>query len=121
MNSEALNLIAELTQRDSSELDINMTLFGDLALESVELLELEFSLEQSFSLKLGEKDLWNIPEYIIEMKMFNNGKFSEDAFEHIKNIVSQITPEILGKMSSPHEVLDYLSIADIDNFIQKAH
>lgn len=114
-----IKILCEVLQRLPSEVSKDMTLFGQMGIESVELLEVVFVLEQEFGFKIEPNELWNLPNYIVENKLFSDGKFSEAAIELIKLNFKSVTQEDLAKMKSSGELTKHITISDLIDCISR--
>jgi acyl carrier protein len=111
--------LADLLEKSAADISPQLGLFEELGLESVEVLELAFALEQEFNLELDSKALWKISDYILANEMYKNGKFSDEAIALIKQTVGNISDENIDKIKNPHDVLKYLTVQDLINYVVK--
>ena len=63
---------------DSEDITINATLIGDLGAESIDFLDISFKLEQEFSIKIDQGELF--PENLMQDEsLVEDGKLTEKA------------------------------------------
>lgn len=113
-----IDLLANVLEVEKEELKPDTLLFKELAIESAETLEITFRLEQEFDISIGEGEFWNIANLIANEDMINNGEFTEEAKNLIKENFS-ISDSELENIHSPFEIYDYISINDLVNYLEK--
>lgn len=115
---KVIDLLANVLEVEKEDLKPDTLLFKELAIESAETLEITFRLEQEFDISIGEGEFWNIANLIANEDMINNGKFTDEAKDLIKDNFS-ISDSELEKIHSPFEIYDYISIDDLVNYLVK--
>jgi len=119
ITEKIVGVIADILDRTTEEISSNMGVFSDLGIESVEIMEIAFMLEQEFDIKIEDDELWNLPKYFLETEMFKDEIFSKKAIYIIKNNFSEISDEDISKFKSTNALLENLVVQDIVNCILK--
>lgn len=119
ISERVIKILCDVLQRLPNEISPEMTLFDEMGIESVEILEIVFVLEREFGFKLEENDLWNLPNYLLEKKLFSNGVFSEAAICLIEENIKNLSIEKIGQINSSHALVNFITISDLINCITK--
>ena len=119
MEEHVIKMLAEILNRKESELNVNMSLLEDLNIESVELLEIAFEIEDRFEKHFTDHTLWKLPNYLLANKLFDNSKFSLEGIELIKKEIPSLNETEIKNCKSPHDLLKMIQIKDIVSFLQK--
>lgn len=57
INSKVISVISEALRIDKSKITNNLRIYKDLKAESLDMLDIRFSIEQQFDFKIGEKEI----------------------------------------------------------------
>lgn len=109
-------IFSEVLQRPIASIDNNATL-AKLDIESVEFLELSFSIEEVFKIKISKSELWNIPNYIYEKGFYSQGILTKEAMDLIESQFAQDPAQKLAKIQNPRDILSYLNIDDVAHVV----
>jgi len=109
--------IADLTQNDKASIKFDTKIFSGLNLESVEMLELEYILEEEFNVTMDDNDLWKLPSYLVNNGLFEQGKILDDGITLVKEKLPNLTDEDLLNLNSPNNLLRNLTVNDIALYI----
>jgi acyl carrier protein len=110
-------VLAKSLDVEETEISIESRLFEDFKVESVEVLDLTFRIEQEFGFTMVEGEFWNIAELIANGGLFKNG-FSDEAINLIKENFS-ISDDVIKSLTSPFDIYKYITIGDLVNYIAK--
>ncbi|MHA2281720.1 MAG: acyl carrier protein [Promethearchaeota archaeon] len=81
-------ILADILQIEEEEISMEVSLFDDLGLESVDLLDLNFRIEKEFGIDIGVGEMWNIYEQVAEYEIIVEGKLTENGVELVKKLFS---------------------------------
>src|SRR5471030_2523358 len=109
-------IFEESLDQEVEDLALDKYIFKDMDIESTDLMELTFRIETEFDFTF-DNDFWNLPGYIVNEGMFENGTFTEEAIELINKFVN-IPREKLCTFESPFVINDYYTINDLVLYIQ---
>lgn len=113
------NIFSEVLQKPASEFSMEKTIFVDLGVESVEALELEFSLEEEFDISISDKDIWKLPTFIASNSLVQDNALTEDAKALIKLNYPSMSDEQIDGISNPSDLHKYLTIGDVVAYLDK--
>ncbi|MDR0723626.1 MAG: acyl carrier protein [Endomicrobium sp.] len=102
---------------EETEISIKSRLFEDFKIESVEVLDLTFRIEQEFGFTMGGGEFWNIADLIANDGLFNNG-FSNGAINLIKENFS-MSDDIIKSLTSPFDIYKHITVGDFVDYIVK--
>lgn len=117
VQEKIIKILADVLQRSSSEINPRMTLFGEIEIESVEILEIAFVLEQEFGIKIGPYDLWNISNQIMENGWFVDRQFTSEAIHEICKTFKSLTEQDVKNINSINTLIQHLTINDLVEFV----
>ena len=101
---------------EENEMSLDSHLFRDFKIESVEILDITFRIEQEFDFTMGEGEFWNIADLIANEGLFNNG-FSDEAKALIKENFS-MSDETIDSLTSPFDIYKHITVEDFVNYIE---
>lgn len=108
--------LAKSLDVEENEISLDSHLFRDFKIESVEILDITFRIEQEFDFTMGEGEFWNIADLIANEGLFNNG-FSAEAKALIKENFS-MSDEIIDSLTSPFDIYKHITVEDFVNYIE---
>jgi len=79
-------ILADILQMNEEEIFLGSSLFDELGLESVDLLDLNFRLEKEFGIDIAVGELWNFDEEIFKNDIILDGKLTETGLYEIKKL-----------------------------------
>jgi acyl carrier protein len=115
-------IIAEVTNIHADEISENSTCFVELGIESFDLTDINYRLEQTFKIDISSEKFWNIadimqnPEYFTEDNMLT----AEGVNEVTKRLPGlELTDDLdENDQCELNAVFERLTVAHIVNFIQ---
>lgn len=108
--------LAKSLDVEENEISLDSHLFRDFKIESVEILDITFRIEQEFDFTMGEGEFWNIADLIANEGLFNNG-FSDEAKALIKENFS-MSDETIDSLTSPFDIYKHITVEDFVNYIE---
>lgn len=108
-------ILSESLDVSTDEIKAESLLFGELNIESVDILEITFRVEQEFDFTMGEGEFWNIATFLANRENGGNG-LDEEAIEIIKRNFN-FSDDIIASLSSPFDIYDYIRVEDLVNYI----
>jgi acyl carrier protein len=118
LEEQVIQAIADVLEISNTDINIEDTLLAKLSLESVELLELNFLLEERFDITFQEDELWNLGSYIVNNDLFSNGNIRKEAYNIIKKSIPEIKDEQIAAFTSPFQLNSELTIKSICDLIR---
>ena len=112
-----IKVLADILHLQENQISQDDGLFEELGFESVEILELEFAVEQEFNINIDKDVLWHVPNYLLEGNIFCDGKFSEEAIDIIKKSISDISDSDIIALKSPHDLIKFILVKDLIAYI----
>lgn len=113
------SVISEALQKPLDCVTAEKKVFVDFQIESVEALELEFAIEEEFDLKIGEKDLWKMPSYLINNNYVKDGKLIEAAYKDIAKSFPAFSQDTLSLIKQPNDIYKYIRVVDIARYVSQ--
>lgn len=113
------SIFSDVLQRSEENITPEKTIFVDLEVESVEALELEFSLEEAFDFTIGEKDLWKLPSYLTANNMITDGRLNNEAKILVRGNFKGMSDDSIDAISNPNELYTYLTVEDVALYVEK--
>ena len=110
------DVLAESLDIDTDHISLDDLMFSNYDIESTEILEITFRIEEEFEIEMKEDEFWNIPSLIANESTYSN-LHSKKTMELIKKYF-EISEESISKLNSPFELYDYISVKDLVNYIQ---
>jgi acyl carrier protein len=113
------SMLADLASCPEDDIKLQTKLFKDLDIESVEVLELEYMIDDEFEIELGDKDLWKLPVYLVNHQMIQGGKITDEGIKLVKenlSIKDKITD--IASISGPNDIYAVIEVSDIVSFVE---
>ncbi len=110
-------IISDCIDIDIDDIKGESLIFKELNIESVDVLEITFRVEQEFDLTMGEGDFWNIATFLANDEEFKNG-LNDEARARI-NKEFAFSDEVTASLKSPFDIYDYITVNDLVNYIIK--
>lgn len=109
-------VLSESLDIEASDINLEDLMFANYNIESTEILEITFRIEEEFEFEMNEDEFWNIPSLIANNHQYGT-IHSESSFELI-NKYFEIPKDILKELKSPFDLYDYIRVKDLVNYIQ---
>lgn len=108
-------IISESLDIDASDIKEESRLFTELNIESVDILEITFRVEQEFDFTMGEGEFWNVATFLANKDELKSG-LDEEAIQCIKKNFD-FSDDIISSLKSPFDIYDYITVNDLCNYI----
>lgn len=107
-------VLSESLDIEVDEIEMNHLLFLNFNIESTEILEITFRLEQEFNFVMGDDEFWNIASKIANEGLYN-GTFSDEAIRLIQ-MNFNISEEVIQGLDSPFSLYNHITVQDLVNY-----
>lgn len=107
-------VLSESLDIEVDEIEMQHLLFLNFNIESTEILEITFRLEQEFNFEMGDDEFWNIASKIANEGLYN-GKFSDEAIRLIQKNFN-ISEEVIQGLDSPFSLYNHITVQDLVNY-----
>lgn len=110
--SDVARILADSLAIDKSEIALKSRLIDDLGLDSLDLLDVIFSLERRFELKLRDAELSELLRGdFLKDKVGPDGALSADALKRYGTVLPELASAAAqGKKITPLSLLQYLTV-----------
>jgi len=103
---------------DSDEITMDATLIGDLGAESIDFLDISFKLEQEFSIKIDQGELF--PENLMsDDTLVVDGKLTDKAMEVLREKMPHVDFSKLDEQRSVDQLSEVFTVASLVDFIER--
>ncbi len=103
---------------DPEEVTMDATLIGDLGAESIDFLDISFKLEQEFSIKIEQGELF--PENLMsDDSLVEDGKLTDKAMEILKERMPHVDFTKLDNGRSVDQLSEVFTVASLVDFVQR--
>ena len=114
-----IELVKEILEDESIEIDPGKSLIGDYGLDSLDLLDFSFNIEEIFNVKIGKDELSGRGRSTLkkEEMLDENGCTSEKALEELRRNVPEIPPEKFRYGMKQGDIPRLLNVAVFTRFV----
>ena len=103
---------------DSDEITMDATLIGDLGAESIDFLDISFKLEQEFSIKIDQGELF--PENLMsDDTLVVDGKLTDKAMEVLREKMPHDDFSKLDEQRSVDQLSEVFTVGSLVDFIER--
>jgi len=103
---------------DPEEVTMDATLIGDLGAESIDFLDISFKLEQEFSIKIEQGELF--PENLMsDDSLVEDGKLTDKAMEILRERMPHVDFTKLDNGRSVDQLSEVFTVASLVDFVQR--
>lgn len=103
---------------DSDEITMDATLIGDLGAESIDFLDISFKLEQEFSIKIDQGELF--PENLMsDDTLVVDGKLTDKAMEVLREKMPHVDFAKLDEQRSVDQLSEVFTVGSLVSFIER--
>ena len=103
---------------DSDEITMDATLIGDLGAESIDFLDISFKLEQEFSIKIDQGELF--PENLMsDDTLVVDGKLTDKAMDILRERMPHVDLAKLDEQRSVDQLSEVFTVASLVDFIER--
>ena len=103
---------------DSDEITMDATLIGDLGAESIDFLDISFKLEQEFSIKIDQGELF--PENLMsDDTLVVDGKLTDKAMEILREKMPHVDFTKLDEQRSVDQLSEVFTVGSLVSFIER--
>tara|TARA_B100001059_G_scaffold229736_1_gene262773 strand:+ start:465 stop:953 length:489 start_codon:yes stop_codon:yes gene_type:complete len=103
---------------DSDEITMDATLIGDLGAESIDFLDISFKLEQEFSIKIDQGELF--PENLMsDDTLVVDGKLTDKAMEVLREKMPHVDFSKLDEQRSVDQLSEVFTVGSLVDFIER--
>ena len=111
-------LLARVLEIEQSEIHEESSLFKDLGIESVDLLDLTFEIEEEFNIEIPPGELWNVGvDFLDEERYLKDGVLTGEGIEELKRRFPLADISSLGKEVKVFDVFGLITIHMIVYYI----
>ena len=103
---------------DAEEVTMDATLIGDLGAESIDFLDISFKLEQEFSIKIDQGELF--PENLMsDDTLVEDGKLTDKAMDILRERMPHVDFTKLDEQRSVDQLSEVFTVASLVDFIER--
>lgn len=112
IEKKLINIIREILQNDTAEIDPEKSLMMDYGLDSLDLLDFSFNIEEIFGVEIGPDELRGKANAKIskEEMVDENGNISLKALAELKKNIPEIPAEEIEYGLRPEDIPSLLNI-----------
>lgn len=111
------NVLADVLGVNQDEITMDANLIDDLAAESIDFVDIAFSLEQEFKIKINPEDIF--PSFLSEISPFDSdGKLTKFAMDKFKNDYPHISNELITEFEKTKNNTVFFFVKNIVNFLK---
>jgi acyl carrier protein len=110
-------VLVEALAVDEDEVTPEATLFGDLGAESIDVLDITFQLERSFSIKINQGELF--PEGVAQdPEMVQDEKLTDKGMAALREKLPHFDFSALDEDRSVQKLVDMFTVDSLVNFVE---
>jgi len=103
---------------DAEEVTPDATLIGDLGAESIDFLDISFKLEQEFSIKIDQGELF--PENLMsDDSLVQDGKLTDKAMDLLKDRMPHVDFSKLDEDRRVDQLSEVFTVSSLVDFIER--
>ena len=103
---------------DSEDITIDATLIGDLGAESIDFLDISFKLEQEFSIKIDQGELF--PENLMQDEsLVEDGKLTEKAMGMLKERMPHVDFSKFENDRRVDQLSEVFTVGSLVDFVER--
>ena len=103
---------------DAEEVTPDATLIGDLGAESIDFLDISFKLEQEFSIKIDQGELF--PENLMsDDSLVQDGKLTDKAMDLLKDRMPHVDFSKLDQDRRVDQLSEVFTVSSLVDFIER--
>ena len=103
---------------DSEDITIDATLIGDLGAESIDFLDISFKLEQEFSIKIDQGELF--PENLMQDEsLVEDGKLTEKAMGMLKERMPHVDFSKFENDRRVDQLAEVFTVGSLVDFVER--
>lgn len=103
---------------DAEEVTMDATLIGDLGAESIDFLDISFKLEQEFSIKIDQGELF--PENLMsDDSLVEDGKLTDKAMDLLKERMPHVDFSKLDQDRRVDQLSEVFTVSSLVDFIER--
>lgn len=103
---------------DPEEVTMDATLIGDLGAESIDFLDISFKLEQEFSIKIDQGELF--PENLMsDDSLVEDGKLTDKAMDLLKDRMPHVDFSKLDQDRRLDQLSEVFTVSSLVDFIER--
>jgi len=115
-----LTIVARALDVGRKDVHMSSTLFGELGAESLDLLDLAFTLEMEFRIRLPRTDLlFRAGEYFGEKTVMNAGVITPTGLEIIRRSMPEVDPAVLVPGLTAMEFRDFVQVESLYRVVRR--
>ncbi len=110
-------VLVEALAVDEDEVTPEATLFGDLGAESIDVLDITFQLERSFSIKINQGELF--PEGVAQdPELVEDEKLTDKGMAALREKLPHFDFSALDQDRSVQKLVDMFTVDSLVNFVE---
>ncbi len=103
---------------DAEEVTMDATLIGDLGAESIDFLDISFKLEQEFSIKIDQGELF--PENLMsDDSLVEDGKLTDKAMDLLRERMPHVDFSKLEQDRRVDQLSEVFTVSSLVDFIER--
>ena len=103
---------------DAEEVTMDATLIGDLGAESIDFLDISFKLEQEFSIKIDQGELF--PENLMsDDTLVEDGKLTDKAMDILRERMPHVDFSKLDADRRVNQLSEVFTVSSLVDFIER--
>ena len=116
--ADVQKLLAESLAVDEEEVTLDATLVDDLGAESIDLLEIVFSIEKNFNIKIDRSEL--VPEDLLSNTQYVvDSKLTQEGLEELQKRLPEANLEEFKKDPLVQNITKILTVNDLVNIVER--
>ncbi|MBR4753325.1 MAG: acyl carrier protein [Thermoguttaceae bacterium] len=116
--ADVQKLLAESLAVDEEEVTLDATLVDDLGAESIDLLEIVFSIEKNFNIKIDRSEL--VPEDLLSNTQYVvDSKLTQEGLEELQKRLPEANLEEFKKNPLVQNITKILTVNDLVNIVER--
>lgn len=112
-------IIAEVLEEKPEEIQMEDSLVDDLGIESIDLLDINSKIEQTFSIEIKNGELWNFTADLMNDELFQDGLITKKGVDVFSRRITIPDCEKLIEGTPASELLSYFKINTIVDYIEE--
>lgn len=110
-------ILAATLDRQMEEIELGSSLVDDLEAESIDFLDIQFRLEEEFSLEIDDDEIWQGSLDLSDPRWMVDDRLTPEGLERLKNLQSDYSWDRLGEEVRRSDLPRLITTRTIASFI----
>ena len=112
-------VIEESCGIEADSINLDDTLFGDLSIDSIDMVDILFELESEYDIELKISNLENRSKLDLQGKPYEiDGVLTPDGIDSLKKNMTEVNPDLFVEGLTVHQLMKLFSVHSLCKLVQ---